>query len=233
VDKKAAAMNWIEGRGKSVVSEAILPESVVQNVLKTSVKQLVRLNATKNLVGSAVAGSLGGFNSHSANVVTAIFLATGQDAAQVVSSSNCLTELEETETGDLRVSCTMPCLEVGTVGGGTNLPAQKACLDLLGVCGGHPTEPGANAKQLARVICASVLAGELSLLAALSAGHLVRSHMKHNRSSADLASAKSMETAAFCGGKAQRRRTSRRPCDGSLSEESTLFQPESCSKVLM
>jgi len=75
----------------------------------------------------------------------------------------------------------MPCIEVGTVGGGTALPAQAACLDLLGVRGPHPTTPGANAQQLAKIIVASVMAGELSLCAALAAGHLVKSHMIHNR----------------------------------------------------
>jgi hydroxymethylglutaryl-CoA reductase (NADPH) len=80
----------------------------------------------------------------------------------------------------------MPCIEVGTVGGGTTLPPQAACLDMLGVRGAHPTSPGTNAQTLARIICASVLAGELSLLSALAAGHLVKSHMVHNRKPVDV-----------------------------------------------
>jgi hydroxymethylglutaryl-CoA reductase len=72
--------------------------------------------------------------------------------------------------------------QVGTVGGGTVLPAQSACLEMLGVKGPHPTQPGENASQLARVVCGAVLAGELSLMSALAAGHLVRSHLRHNRS---------------------------------------------------
>ena len=76
----------------------------------------------------------------------------------------------------------MPSLEVGTLGGGTILEPQSAMLDLLGVRGPHPTEPGANAQRLARIIAAAVLAGELSLCSALAAGHLVRAHMAHNRS---------------------------------------------------
>jgi hydroxymethylglutaryl-CoA reductase (NADPH) len=68
------------------------------------------------------------------------------------------------------------------VGGGTVLPAQSACLEMLGVKGPHPTQPGENASQLARVVCGAVLAGELSLMSALAAGHLVRSHLRHNRS---------------------------------------------------
>lgn len=78
----------------------------------------------------------------------------------------------------------MPSLEVGTLGGGTILEPQSAMLDLLGVRGSHPTSPGDNARRLARIIAAAVLAGELSLCSALAAGHLVRAHMQHNRSAA-------------------------------------------------
>ena len=78
----------------------------------------------------------------------------------------------------------MPCIEVGTIGGGTVLEPQAAMLDLLGVRGAHPTNPGDNSRQLARIIAAGVLAGELSLCSALAAGHLVQAHMSHNRSAA-------------------------------------------------
>lgn len=78
----------------------------------------------------------------------------------------------------------MPSIEVGTIGGGTILEAQSAMLEMLGVKGAHPTEPGTNARQLARIVAAATLAGELSLCAALAAGHLVRAHMAHNRSQA-------------------------------------------------
>lgn len=94
-DKKPAAINWIDGRGKSVVAEAIIPGDVVKTVLKSSVEALVELNVSKNLVGSAMAGSIGGFNAHAANIVTAIFLATGQDPAQNVESSNCITLMKK------------------------------------------------------------------------------------------------------------------------------------------
>ena len=102
-----------------------------------------------------------GYNAHAANIVTAIYLATGQDAAQNVGSSNCMTLMEPwgPDGRDLFISCTMPSVEVGTVGGGTILAAQSACLDMLGVKGSHPTNPGENARQLAKVVCASVLAG--------------------------------------------------------------------------
>lgn len=181
-DKKCAAINWINGRGKSVVSEAVIPGKVVREVLKTSVSALVDLNIAKNLIGSAMAGAQGGFNAHSANIVTAVYIATGQDPAENVSSSNCITLMETTgeNNSDLYISCTMPSLELGTIGGGTRLPPQAACLKMLGVQG--PNEiPGKNAKTFAQIICSTVLAGELSLMSALAAGHLVKSHMQHNR----------------------------------------------------
>ncbi|CAG8513664.1 13118_t:CDS:2 [Ambispora gerdemannii] len=181
-DKKPAAINWLEGRGKSVVAEAVIPGSVVEKILKTSVTALVELNTSKNLIGSAMAGSIGGFNAHAANILTAIYLATGQDPAQNVESSNCMTLMKAIDNGEnLHLTCTMPSIEVGTIGGGTTLPPQSAVLDMLGVRGPHPTTPGANAQKLARIICAAVMAGELSLCAALAAGHLVKSHMEHNR----------------------------------------------------
>lgn len=188
-DKKPAAVNWIEGRGKSVVCEAIVPAYIVTNVLKTSVAALVDVNISKNMVGSAIAGSIGGFNAHAANVVTAIFIATGQDPAQNVGSSNCMTLMEPwgDRGEDLYITCTMPSIEIGTIGGGTILSPQAACLDMLGVRGAHTTKPGENANQLARVVCGTVLAGELSLMAALTAGHLVKSHLRHNRSTAQFA----------------------------------------------
>jgi hydroxymethylglutaryl-CoA reductase (NADPH) len=180
-DKKPAAVNWIEGRGKSVVTEAVIPARVVEHVLKTTVDALIELNISKNLIGSAMAGSIGGFNAHAANILTAMYIAAGQDPAQNVESSNCITLMKKTTGGALHVSCSMPSIEVGTVGGGTILAPQQAVLDMLGVRGPHPTSPGKNAQRLARIICAAVMAGELSLCAALAAGHLVQAHMEHNR----------------------------------------------------
>ena len=94
-DKKPAAINWIDGRGKSVVAEAIIPAETIKTVLKSNVDALVELNIKKNLIGSAMAGSIGGFNAHASNIVTAIFLATGQDPAQNVESSNCITTMNK------------------------------------------------------------------------------------------------------------------------------------------
>ncbi|XP_042562967.1 3-hydroxy-3-methylglutaryl-CoA reductase a [Clupea harengus] len=194
-DKKPAAINWIEGRGKSVVCEATISAKVVKEVLKTRTESLVDVNINKNLVGSAMAGSIGGYNAHAANIVAAIYIACGQDPAQTVGSSNCITLMEATgPTGeDLYISCTMPSLELGTVGGGTNLAPQQSCLKMLGVQGANQDSPGDNARHLAQVVCATVLAGELSLMSALAAGHLVKSHMAHNRSKANL-----QDTAGTC-----------------------------------
>ncbi|KAM3695898.1 hypothetical protein ACB098_07G168100 [Castanea mollissima] len=186
-DKKAAAVNWIEGRGKSVVCECVIKGEVVKKVLKTNVAALVELNMLKNLTGSAMAGALGGFNAHASNIVAAVYIATGQDPAQNVESSHCITMMEAVNDGqDLHVSVTMPSIEVGTVGGGTQLASQSACLNLLGVKGANRESAGSNARLLATIVAGSVLAGELSLMSALAAGQLVRSHMKYNRSSKDV-----------------------------------------------
>ncbi|RFU31940.1 hypothetical protein B7463_g4442, partial [Scytalidium lignicola] len=179
-DKKPAATNWIEGRGKSVVAQSRVPSKVIEEVLKTDTTTLVSLNVIKNLTGSAIAGSIGGFNAHASNIVSSMFLATGQDVAQNVESSQCITTMSQVD-GELLISVTMPSVEVGTVGGGTMLAPQASMLELLGVRGTGIQGPGHNAQKLARIIAAAVLAGELSLCSALASGHLVESHMKLNR----------------------------------------------------
>ncbi|CAN4105419.1 unnamed protein product [Withania somnifera] len=146
----------------------------------------------KNLTGSAMAGALGGFNAHASNIVSAVYIATGQDPAQNIESSHCITMMEAVNGGkDLHISVTMPSIEVGTVGGGTQLASQSACLNLLGVKGANREAPGSNARLLATIVAGSVLAGELSLMSAISAGQLVKSHMKYNRSAKDVAKASS------------------------------------------
>ena len=108
-DKKAAAINWIDGRGKGVVAEAVIPGNIVKSVLKCDVEDLVQMNISKNYIGSAMAGALGGFNAHAANIVAAIYLATGQDPAQVVESSNCITIMNKSVTSlyhyDTPINC--------------------------------------------------------------------------------------------------------------------------------
>ncbi|KAJ0170357.1 hypothetical protein K1T71_014285 [Dendrolimus kikuchii] len=197
-DKKAAAINWIKGRGKRVVCETTISSENLKTIFKTDARTLARCNKIKNLSGSALAGSIGGSNAHAANMVTAIFIATGQDPAQNVTSSNCSTNMEICgENGeDLYVTCTMPSLEVGTVGGGTVLTAQGACLDILGVRGAG-IRPAENSARLASLICATVLAGELSLMAALVNSDLVKSHMRHNRSNLNVPSVSSIEASGI------------------------------------
>lgn len=115
-DKKPAAINWIKGRGKRVVCESSVSASDLRKILKTDAKTLVQCNKLKNMAGSAMAGSIGGNNAHAANMVTAIFIACGQDPAQNVTSSNCSTSMElcGDNNDDLYLTCTMPSLEVGT-----------------------------------------------------------------------------------------------------------------------
>ncbi|KAG5498821.1 hypothetical protein JKF63_03110 [Porcisia hertigi] len=179
-DKKPSALNWVEGRGKSVIAEALIKREVVEGVLKCTVDSAVSLNVAKNLRGSALAGSIGGFNAHAANVVAAMYIATGQDPAQVVESATCMTTVDKIGE-DLLISVTMPSIEVGAVGGGTGLSSQRAMLELMGCAGANKENPGANSRQIARVVAGAVVCGELSLLSGLAAGHLLSAHMKLNR----------------------------------------------------
>ncbi|MEF8779105.1 MAG: hydroxymethylglutaryl-CoA reductase (NADPH) [Haloferacaceae archaeon] len=191
-DKKPAAINAVEGRGRTVTADVTIPRDVVESRLHTTPEAIAEINTRKNLVGSAKAGSLG-FNAHVANVVAAMFLATGQDEAQVVEGANAITTAEarggrsngegsNNESSDadgradeLYLSVSLASLEVGTVGGGTKLPTQSEALDLLGVRGGGDP-PGSNADALAEAIAVGALAGELSLLAALGSRHLSSAH---------------------------------------------------------
>jgi hydroxymethylglutaryl-CoA reductase (NADPH) len=172
-DKKPAAINAVEGRGRSVTADVKIPRETVEERLHTTPEAIEEANTRKNLVGSAKAGSLG-FNAHAANVVAAAFLATGQDAAQVVEGSNAITTVEAREDG-LYASVSLASLEVGTVGGGTKLATQSEALDVLGLRGGGDPA-GANAEALAEIIAVGALAGELSLLAALASRHLSSAH---------------------------------------------------------
>jgi hydroxymethylglutaryl-CoA reductase (NADPH) len=177
-DKKPAAINAVEGRGRSVTADVRIPREVVRQRLHTTPEAIAEANTRKNLLGSAKAGSLG-FNAHVANVVAAMFLATGQDAAQVVEGSNAITTAETTDEG-LYLSVSLASLEVGTVGGGTKLPTQAEGLEVLGVRGGGDPA-GSNADALAECIAVGALAGELSLLSALASRHLSSSHAELGR----------------------------------------------------
>jgi hydroxymethylglutaryl-CoA reductase (NADPH) len=177
VDKKANAVNFLLGRGKTVVAEAVVKREVLER-LGITAEDVHEVNVRKNLIGSALAHSYG-FNAHFANIVAAIFIATGQDVAQVVESSMGITSTEPRDEG-LYVSVFLPSLEVGTVGGGTGLPTQREALALLGVAGsGNP--PGTNALKFAEIIAATVLAGELNLLIALARNELASAHQRLGR----------------------------------------------------
>ena len=177
-DKKPAAINAVEGRGRTVSADVLIPHEQVEERLDTTTEAIAEANTRKNLVGSAKAGALG-FNAHAANVVAAAFLALGQDAAQVVEGSNTITTVDAREEG-LYASVTLASLEVGTVGGGTSLPTQSEALGVLGYAGGGDPA-GSNADALAEVVATGVLAGELSLLAALSSRHLSSAHAELGR----------------------------------------------------
>lgn len=179
VDKKPNALNLILGRGKSVIAEVVIPRKYLEEKLNITPEEVVDVVYRKNLLGSAHAASYG-FNAHFANIIAAIFIATGQDVAQVVESSMGFTWAEVTERGDLYFSVTLPSLEVGTVGGGTRLPTQQEALKILGVAGpGDP--PGTNALKFAEIVAAAVLAGELNLVIALARGELARAHERLGR----------------------------------------------------
>lgn len=178
VDKKPNAVNFLMGRGKTVIAEALVRRDVLSK-LGVTPEAVHEVNVRKNLLGSALAHSYG-FNAHFANIIAAIFIATGQDVAQVVESSMGITWTEPREEG-LYISVTLPSLEVGTVGGGTWLPTQREALSILGVAGsGDP--PGTNALKFAEIVASAVLAGELNLIVALARDELARAHQALGRS---------------------------------------------------
>lgn len=175
-DKKPAAINMISGRGKTVIAEARIPRDIAESKLHATVQSIVETNTRKNLIGSAMAGSLG-FNAHAANMIAAVYLATGQDPAQVVEGSETMTVCEEVD-GDLYISVRMPAVEVGTVGGGTKLPAQSEALSIMDCVG------SGKAVKFAELVAVTVLAGELSTIGAQAAGHLGKAHKELGRDAA-------------------------------------------------
>lgn len=172
-DKKATALSFTDVRGKKVTAEILIPESIVNEVLKTTPRAMAAywLSSTLGVIQSGAIGAQG----HYANGLAALFIATGQDVACVSEASIGITRLEETTDGSLYASVTMPNLIVGTVGGGTSLPTQKECLELMD-CYGE-----GNSKKYAEICGAVILAGEISIAAALSAGHFTSAHRKFGR----------------------------------------------------
>lgn len=172
-DKKATALSFTNVRGKKVTAEVMIPGEIVSNVLKTTPEAMAEYWQTST-IGVIQSGAIGA-QGHYANGLAALFLATGQDVACVSEAAVGITRMELTKEGGLYASVTLPNLIVGTVGGGTGLPTQRECLELMGCYG------AGNARKYAEICGALVLAGELSIAAALSAGHFASAHKKFGR----------------------------------------------------
>lgn len=171
VDKKPSWLNFTLGRGKKVWAEAVINKKILKEVLKTDAQSIVEIVKHKTHMGSIMSGSLG-FNSHFANIIAAIFAATGQDLAHIVEGSLGITDAECLENGSLYFSIYLPSLQIGTVGGGTNLPTQKEAFSIMG----NP-----SMLEYAQIVAGAVLAGELSLIASLAEGTLAKAHIEHGR----------------------------------------------------
>jgi len=171
-DKKPSRRTHDRGRGYEVTASALIPSSIIAEVLKTTPEKLLAVADAKLQVGSKVAGAIGS-NLHAANIVAALYLATGQDAAHVVEGSLADTTITPAQDG-IAIQIRLPALLVGIRGGGTALPAQHQCLSLILKTKTKLQPP----LQLAETIGAAVLAGELSLLAAQATQTLASSHKK-------------------------------------------------------
>lgn len=179
-DKKVSAVNGILGRGKYVIAEMTVPRKICERYLKTTPEKIVDLNLKKNWIGSVLAGGVRTANAHFANMLLGFYLATGQDAANIVEGSQGFVHAE-LRNGDLYFSVTLPNIIVGTVGAGKNLDFVRTNLEQLGCAAER--EPGQSARRLAVIAAATVLCGELSLLAAqTNPGELMRAHIKLERS---------------------------------------------------
>jgi hydroxymethylglutaryl-CoA reductase (NADPH) len=172
-DKKASQVNIMNTRGKRVIAEALIPRETLAQNMRVDPETL-HYHASIANVGTMLSGANNN-GAHSPNAITAMFIATGQDVANVSESSAAIGYTEVTKEGDLYISITLPSLIIATHGGGTGLPTQKECLEILG-CSGK-----GKVKKLAEIIAGVVLAGELSLGAAISSLDWVSSHEQYGR----------------------------------------------------
>jgi hydroxymethylglutaryl-CoA reductase (NADPH) len=155
-------------RGKRVVAEATIPDALFRDVMNSNTELMYRARQVSNL-----GGFMSGVNNngaHSANGITALFIATGQDVANVAESSAAFVYAEQRENGDYYYSVTLPSLIVATYGGGTGLATQRECLEMLGCYG------TGNVRKFTEIVAATVLCGELSLGSAIVAEEWVNSH---------------------------------------------------------
>ena len=172
-DKKSSHVNILRTRGKRVVAEATIPADLVRRVLHTTSGQMFRGRQVSNL-GGLLAG-VNNNGNHSANAIAALFTATGQDIANVAESSAALVHTELLADGSYYYSITIPALIVATCGGGTGLPTQRECLELLGCYG------SGQVRKFAEIVAATVLCGEISLGAAVVADEWVTAHERLGR----------------------------------------------------
>ena len=178
-DKKVSAVNGILGRGKYIIAEITVSKELCGKFLKTTPERLVQLNVRKNLLGSLVSGSVRSANAHVANMLLAFYLATGQDAANIVEGSQAIT-FAEVKGDDLYFTVTLPNLILGTIGNGKNKDFVKDNLELMGFDTNSSNE--LDAKKLGGLCAATVLCGELSLLAAqTNPGELMDAHKRIER----------------------------------------------------
>ena len=171
-DKKMNALNFTQNRGKKVIARVVIKGETIKTYLKTTAERMFKFYEM-SVMGSAQAHTLG-IQAHYSNSLTAVYMACGQDPACAAESACGITNFELIG-GDLAVSVTLPGIMVGTVGGGTNLPTQKACLEILGCHG------SGKAKKLAEIVAATVLAGEISLSASMSADDFAEAHAVYGR----------------------------------------------------
>lgn len=172
-DKKHSHLNMLHSRGKRVIAEIVLKKEVLARIMKVDTKMLAEASVLAN-TGAQMAGAA--YNGpHSANGIASLYIATGQDEANVVESHAGILSHELLDNGDLYMSVTLPSLIVATFGGGTGLPTQNECLQMLGCVG------KGKAEKFAEIVAATVLAGDISLGCAVIAGHWVSSHDQMGR----------------------------------------------------
>jgi len=172
-DKKHSQLNMLHSRGKRVIAEIVLKKEVLADIMKVDTKVLAGASQLAD-TGAHMAGA--SYNGpHSANGIASLYIATGQDEANVVESHAGILSHELLDNGDFYISVTLPSLIVATFGGGTGLPTQNECLQMLGCVG------KGKANKFAEIVAATVLAGDISLACAVIAGHWVSSHDQMGR----------------------------------------------------